>query len=67
VTTHSVELLATSAVNLEDLEAGSDVPDVEEGNVGKLAAPFGGDAASAAQGHDHVAALFPEVKALVGT
>lgn len=66
VDAHSIETLANPAVDLEPLEAWSDVPDVVEGDVGKLTAPLCGDAATEAQGQQFVAEVFPEVKAGVG-
>jgi len=66
VDAHSVQLLATSAVELEDLEAWCDVPDVDEGDMGELAAPFHGDADSTAEGHDGVAKVLAAVEASVG-
>jgi len=66
VDAHPVQFLATSTVELEALEAGGDVPDVDEGDVGELAAPLSGDADAAAQGHDGVAQLLAAVEAGVG-
>jgi len=66
VDAHAVQFLATSAVELENLEAWGDHPDVAEGDVGELTAPLGGDADSAAEGHEHVAQIFPAVEAFVG-
>jgi len=66
VDAHAVQLLETSAVELQDLEAGSDVPDVTEGDVGELTAPLGGDADTAEEGHQHVAEVLAAVEALVG-
>jgi len=66
VDAHAVQLLETSAVELEDLEAGSDVPDVTEGYLGELAAPLSRNADSTAEGHQHVAAVFAAVEAFVG-
>jgi len=66
VDTHSVQLLAASAVDLQDLEARSDVPDVGEGNLCEFAAPFHGDADAAEESVDHVAQVLAAVEALVG-
>lgn len=66
VDAHAVQLLQTSTVELEALEAGSDPPDVNEGDVGELAAPLGGDTDAAAQGHQEVAELLAAVEAGVG-
>lgn len=66
VDAHAVQLLKTSAVELEDLEAWGDVPDMAEGNLGELTAPLGGQTDSTAQGHDHVAAFLAAVEAFVG-
>jgi len=63
---HAVQLLETSAVELQHLEAGSDVPDMDEGDVRELTAPLGGDADTAQEGHDHVAEALAAVEALVG-
>ena len=63
---HSVQFLATSAVELEDLEAWGDKPDVPESDVGELTTPLSGDADTAAEGHEHVADIFPAVEAFVG-
>jgi len=63
---HSVQLLATSAVELEDLEAWCDVPDVGEGNVGELTAPFCSNTDATAKGHDGVAKVLAAVEAFVG-
>merc|ERR1712154_755130 len=43
VDAHPVQLLAASAVELQALEAGGHVPDVDEGDVGEVAAPRHGD------------------------
>ena len=66
VDAHSVQLLAASAVKLQDLEARSDVPDVAEGDVTELAAPLHGDADAAEESVDHVAQVLPAREALVG-
>lgn len=62
---HSVEFLQTSTVELEDLEAWGDVPDVCEGNVGELAAPLSSNADTTAEGHDGVAQGLAAVEAFV--
>jgi len=66
VDAHAVQLLQAAAVELQDLEAGRDVPDVDEGDVGELAAPLHGQADTAEQGHDHVAQALAALEALVG-
>jgi len=66
VDAHSVELLAAAAVELEALEAGGDVPDVDEGDLGEVAAPAHGDADAAAEGHDGVAQVLAAGEAFVG-
>ena len=66
VDAHPVQLLAASAVDLQDLEARGDVPDVHEGDVAELAAPLHGDADAAAESADHVAQALPAVEAPVG-
>jgi len=63
---HSPELLQTSTVELEALEARSDEPDVGKGDVGELTAPLSGDADTAAEGHQGVAQLLAAVEAFVG-
>jgi len=63
---HSPELLKTSTVELQTFEAWRDEPDVYEGDVGKLAAPFSGDADSTAEGHEQVAEFLAAVEAFVG-
>ena len=63
---HSVQFLATSAVDLEALEAWADEPDVCEGDVGELTAPLSGDADAAAEGHDGVAKTLPALETFVG-
>ena len=62
---HAVQLLAAAAVELEDLEARGDHPDVGEGDVSELTAPLHGDADAAAGGHDHVAEVLAAVEAFV--
>jgi len=65
VDAHAVQLLAASALDLQPLEGGGDVPDVQEGNAGEFAAPLGGDTDTEAESVDHVAELHPAVEALV--
>ena len=67
VDAHSVQLLAASAVDLQDLEARSDVPDVGEGDVCELAAPLHGNADAAEESADHVAQVLAAVEAHVGS
>ncbi|GFO29059.1 hypothetical protein PoB_005556400 [Plakobranchus ocellatus] len=62
---HAVEFLQTSTVELQNLEARRDVPDVCEGDVGELTAPLGGDADTTTQGHDGVAQALTAVEAFV--
>jgi len=66
VDAHAVQFLETSAVELKDLEAWCNVPDVAERDFRKLAAPLGSDADATAEGHQHVAAVLAAVEALVG-
>ena len=66
VDAHSVQLLAASAVDLQDLEARSDVPDVGEGDLCELAAPLHGNADAAEESADHVTQVLAAVEALVG-
>jgi len=66
VHTHAVQLLQAAAVELTHLEARGHVPDVAEGDLGELAAPLGGDADAAAQGHDGVAQRLAALEAFVG-
>jgi len=66
VDAHAVQLLQTSAVELQDLEARRDVPDVDEADVSELTAPLGSDADAAEESVDHVAQVLPAVEALVG-
>jgi len=66
VDTQPVDLLETSTVELQRLEARSDAPDVCEGDRRELTTPLSGDADAAAEGHDEVAELLPAVEAFVG-
>ena len=66
VDAQSVHLLATSAVDLQDLEARSDVPDVPKGDLCELHSPLHGDADAAEESVDHVAEVLAAVEALVG-
>jgi len=66
VDAHAVHLLAASAVDLQHLEEGRDVPDVDEGNVGKLLTPFYGDADTIEEGEKPVDDVLAELEALVG-
>ena len=66
VDAQSVNLLAASAVDLQDLEERSDVPDVVEGDLCELHSPLHGDADAAEEGVDHVAQVLAEVEASVG-
>jgi len=60
-----VQLLAAAAVDLQHLEEGRDVPDVEEGDLPKLGAPLHGDADTEAEGGDHVDQALAAVEAAV--
>ena len=62
----AVQFLATATVDLKAFEAWADKPDVCEGDVGKLTAPFHGDADTTAEGHDGVAKLLPALETFVG-
>jgi len=66
VDAHPVQLLAAAAVDLADLEAGRDVPDVEESNVSEIAAPLHGDADAVEEREQHVGDVLAQVEALVG-
>ena len=66
VDAHSVDLLAASAVDLQDLEARSDVPDVVEGDLCELHSPLHGDADAAEESVDRVAQVLAAVEARVG-
>jgi len=66
VNTLSVALLDAPTVDVEELEAWCEVPDVVEADFSELATPAGGDADSAEDGGDLVAAALPEVEAAVG-
>ena len=61
-----VQLLQTSAVDLQHLEAGRDVPDVDEGDLTELAAPLHGDADAIEEGHEPVSEVLAAVEAFVG-
>jgi len=63
VDAHAIQFLATSAVELEALEAWCDVPDMDEGDVSKLHAPFTGDADTTTEGHELVAETLAQVEA----
>ena len=67
VDAHSVQLLAASAVDLQDLEERSDVPDVHEGDVTELHAPLHGDADAVEESVDHVGQVLAAVEAHVGS
>merc|ERR1712244_33429 len=61
----AVQLLQTSAVDLQDLEERSDVPDVDEGHATELGAPLHGDAAAIEEGEDPVGPLLADVEPAV--
>jgi len=63
---HSVDLLETSAVELEALEAWGDEPDMNEGDVGELTSPLSGDTDSTAEGHEQITEFLAAVEAFVG-
>jgi len=65
VDAHAVQLLHAAAVELEDLVAWGDIPDMAEGNLGELTSPLRGQADTAAEGHEHVAAVLAAVEAFV--
>jgi len=64
--TLSPDILAEPTVDLQDLEAWREAPDMVEGDVSELAAPLRGDADAAEQRGQLVAAAFPQVEAGVG-
>lgn len=55
VDTHGVQALTNRTVDLQNLEHGSDVPDMPESDVRELATPLRSNATSAAQRHNLVA------------
>ena len=59
--------LAESTVDLADLQAWGDAPDVTESDVGELASPLSGDTKSAAYRHDVVTKPLPAFVASSGT
>ena len=62
-----VHSLAQTAVDLADLQAWGDAPDVTESDVGELASPLSGDTNSTANRHDVVAKPLPAFVASSGT
>jgi len=60
-----VQLLAAPAVDLQHLEEGRDVPDVDEGHLAQLGAPLHGDADAVEEGEQHVMELLAAVEARV--
>jgi len=66
VDAHAVHLLAASAVDLQHLEERRDVPNVDEGDVGKLLTPFHGDADTIEQSEQPVDEVLAELEAFVG-
>jgi len=62
----TIQLLAAAAVDLQNLEAWRDVPDVDEGDVAELATPLHGDADAIEEGEDHVGEVLAAVEAFVG-
>jgi len=63
---HPVQLLAAAAVDLDHLEAGRDVPDVDERDLAELATPLHGDADAIEEGEQHVGDVLAAVEAFVG-
>jgi len=61
----AVQLLHASAVDLAQLEEGSDVPDVDESNATQLSAPLHGDADAIEEGEEPVGPRLAEVEAAV--
>ena len=64
--THGEELLRAAAVDHEDTQTRRDLPDMLEGDHGKLAAPAKSDGTSAEDAEDVVAAVLGAVEAGVG-
>jgi hypothetical protein len=64
--TGTVELLDAATVDHEGAEVGGHVPDVDERDPGKLAAPPGRQRKSVHDGQDVVQARLPAVEAAVG-
>jgi len=61
----AVQLLQTSAVDLQHLEDRRDVPDVDEGHLTQLGAPLHGDADAIEEGEEPVGPLLAQVEAAV--
>jgi len=66
VHTQAVQLLQTSAVDLQHLEERRDVPDVDEGHLAQLGAPLHGDADAIEEREQPVGELLAHVEAHVG-
>ena len=66
VNTHAVALPEEETVDIAALQAGSETPDMTEGNHSVAASPPCGDTESAAECGELVAQSFPEVEASVG-
>ena len=64
--THGEELLRAAAVDHEDTQTGRDLPDMLEGDHGKLAAPAQRQRDAAEDAEDVVAASLGAVEAFVG-
>ena len=64
--TRAEELLRAAAVDHEDTQTRRDLPDMLEGDHGKLAAPAKSDGASAEDAEDVVAAVLGAVEAGIG-
>jgi len=62
----AVQLLQTSAVDLQHLEERRDVPDVDEGHLAQLGAPLHGDADTVEEREQPVDILLAQVEAHVG-
>ena len=60
--TRSPHLLAAAAVDGESAEGGREVPDVAEGDAGKLAAPAQREPAATEEGEEFIAAGLASVK-----
>ncbi len=63
---HAIELLETATLYFQDLEQRGDNPDVHEGDVSKLAAPFSGYTYTTQTGVDVVSEELPARETPVG-
>ncbi|KAH3892460.1 hypothetical protein DPMN_016578 [Dreissena polymorpha] len=57
-----VDVLAKTAVDLEQLQTGCEVPDMHERGICELTAPLAGDTYATKQGHELVAEALPTVE-----